>query len=978
MSDASSIIDAPALGVAAVFNAASHFVDRHVDEGRGTTTAIECGDDRVSYVELLERVNQLGRALRERLAVRSEERVALLLLDTPYFFYSFFGAIKAGAVAVPINTLWTPADYEYVLADSRARVVIVSEELVPRLTAIDPERRQSLEHVVIVPSVKGEPAPAVSGHVRTWHWSDLVSGVSTDLDAAATSRDDAAFWLYSSGSTGRPKGCVHLHHDMVVCAELYAKGVLGARESDRFFSVPKLFFAYGLGNGGYFPLAVGGTSILWPGPPTAANVYAVIERHRPTLFFSVPTGYGMLLAHDGEFDLSSVRLASSAGEALPAALYERFKQRFGIDILDGIGSTEVLHTFISNRPDAIRPGSSGLVVPGYDAKLVDESGAPVPRGDIGNLWIAGDSICAGYWNQHEKTKQTIHGPWIRTGDKYTQDADGYYWYAGRSDDMLKVGGLWVSPIEVEHALVQHPAVLECAVVAREDHDTLVKPAAFVVVRAGHAPSPALADDLLRHVRARLADYKRPRWIEFVPELPKTATGKIQRYKLKTTTVTYDIGALLDAGRAGAYQRWLVFLTALAIVFDGIDNQLLGVVIPTLMNEWEVARSAFAPVVSLGIAGMMVGGALAGIAGDRFGRRRALLASMTMFGAMTLAIAAVDDLSTLAALRFLAGIGLGGAIPNAATLAAEFVPRAQRPMAVTSTIVCVPLGAMLAGLLGSQLLSTTGWRVLFVAGGLVPLVAVVALARLLPESPRFLARHPARWPELVQLARKLGHQVSPNAAFEDAAEGSVGRAAISSLFGADLRRDTLALWVSFCSCLLAVYLGFSWLPAVLTEAGFGPGVASTGITAFNLGGVVGALASGAVMSRIGSRAAMLTMAGAAIAGAITLSRMTISINARRRSRDDHADHHRGTHQRDPDDDVCAGDERLPERRARDRCRHGDGGGPDGSDPQRLCRTLGARAWRKRLLLHPDCGVDGGVPDRAGQRQTARREGVESRP
>jgi AAHS family 4-hydroxybenzoate transporter-like MFS transporter len=342
--------------------------------------------------------------------------------------------------------------------------------------------------------------------------------------------------------------------------------------------------------------------------------------------------------------------------------------------------------------------------------------------------------------------------------------------------------------------------------------------------------------------------------------------------------TYDVGALLDTGRTGAYQRWLVFLTALAIVFDGIDNQLLGVVIPTLMNEWEVARSAFAPIVSLGIAGMMVGGALAGIAGDRFGRRRALLASMAMFSALTLAIAAVQDISTLAALRFLAGIGLGGALPNAATLAAEFVPRAQRPMAVTVTIVCVPLGAMLAGILGSQLLSIAGWRVLFVAGGVVPLVAVVALARLLPESPRFLARHPARWPELVQLVRTLGHQVSLDARFQDSAERIVGRAPISSLFDADLRRDTMALWVSFCSCLLAVYLGFSWLPTVLAEAGFGPGVASTGITAFNLGGVVGALASGAVMSRIGSRAAMLTMAGAAIAGAITLSRMTISIDA----------------------------------------------------------------------------------------------------
>ena len=541
MIPAESFKDAAALGLPRIFNAAEHFVDRHLAEGRGEKTAIECADEHVSYADLQARVNQVGRALRERLDVRSEERVALLLFDGPHFFYSFFGAIKAGAVAVPINTLWTPADYQYVLADSRARVLIVSQELLPRVAAIAPDDRRGLEHVVIVGDgargdvnhgARGLQTPGTDRGARIWRWADLVAGLSADLEAAFTTRDDPAFWLYSSGSTGRPKGCVHLHHDMVVCAELFAKGVLGARERDRFFSVAKLFFAYGLGNAGYFPLAVGGTSILWPGAPTPANVYAAIERHRPTLFFSVPTSYGMLLAQQGAFDLSSVRLASSAGEALPPALYERFKQRFGVDILDGIGSSEVLHTFISNRPDAIRPGSSGLVVPGYDAKLVDEAGVTVERGEIGNLWVAGDSTCACYWNQHEKTKETIHGPWIRTGDKYTQDADGFFWYAGRSDDMLKVGGLWVSPIEVEHALLQHAAVLEAAVVGREDHDTLVKPAAFVVVRPEQSPAPALADDLLRHVRSLLADYKRPRWIEFVADLPKTATGKIQRYKLK--------------------------------------------------------------------------------------------------------------------------------------------------------------------------------------------------------------------------------------------------------------------------------------------------------------------------------------------------------------------------------------------------------------------------------------------------------------
>jgi benzoate-CoA ligase family protein len=326
---------------------------------------------------------------------------------------------------------------------------------------------------------------------------------------------------------------VHLQHDMVICAELFGKGVLGVHQTDRTFSVAKLFFAYGLGNALYFPFSVGATTILWPGTPLPEHVYAVIERYRPTLFYSVPTGYAMMLAYERQdVDLSSIRLAVSAGEALPAALYQRFKQRFGIDVIDGIGSTEVLHMFIANRPDAIRPGSSGLVVDGYEARILDDNGAPVPRKEIGNLWVKGDSICAGYWNQHEKTKNTIEGHWIRTGDKYSQDEDGFYWYAGRSDDMLKVGGLWVSPVEVENALAGHPAVLECGVVGREDHDRLIKPAAFVVVRPGAAATPELGAELQQFVRERLAEYKRPRWVEFLPELPKTATGKIQRFRLR--------------------------------------------------------------------------------------------------------------------------------------------------------------------------------------------------------------------------------------------------------------------------------------------------------------------------------------------------------------------------------------------------------------------------------------------------------------
>ena len=422
--------------------------------------------------------------------------------------------------------MWKAADYRYVLNDSGAGVAIVSEALLPAIEAIPRSDVPALRRVVVV----GGALRRGSGQAGTF--DSLLAGGAPDLDAARTAHDAPAFWLYSSGSTGAPKGCVHRQHSMAVCAELFGKGILGIRESDRCFSAPKLFFAYGLGNAGYFPLAAGATSILWPGRPTAADVYTVIERHRPTLFFFVPTGYGMMLACAGDFDLSSIRLASSAGEALPPALYTRFKERFGIDIIDGIGSTEATHTFISNRPGAIRPGSSGLLIDGYDAALLDEDRRPVPDGEVGSLFIRGDSICDGYWNQTEKTRETFQDGWMRTGDRYSRDADGFYWHAGRADDMLKVGGLWVSPIEVENVLLEHEAVRECAVVGREDADALVKPMAFVVLRAGTDGSPELAGALRDFVRTRLADYKRPRWVEFLDELPRTATGKIQRFKLR--------------------------------------------------------------------------------------------------------------------------------------------------------------------------------------------------------------------------------------------------------------------------------------------------------------------------------------------------------------------------------------------------------------------------------------------------------------
>jgi benzoate-CoA ligase family protein len=520
------------------FNAATWFIDRHLTEGRTQKVAIESEDVHVTYGQLCERVNRFGNALR-RLGVRIEERILLLLLDGPDFAISFFGAIKIGAVAVPVNTLLKPADYQYLLNNSRARVVVVSASLYPQIEAIPRERLRYLEHTIVA----GAGSP---GGVSDF--DEMLEQNPPDLEAEPTSKDDAAFWLYSSGSTGVPKACVHLQHDMVVCAERYAKSILGMTEHDRCFSVAKLFFAYGLGNALYFPLAVGGTSILWPGPPKPQQVFDVIQRHRPTLFFSVPSNYAALLAHQPgkahvgtatpgcpgvpDFDLSSIRHGVSAGEALPAPIFYRFKERFGIEILDAIGSTEILHVFIANRPGAARPGSSGQIIPGYEAKIVDENNQPVNPGDIGNLLVKADSTCSHYWNQHEKSKSTIEGHWIRTGDKYRQDADEYFWYVGRSDDMLKCSGMWVSPIEIENVLIEHPAVLEAAVIGREDHDQLLKPAACVVLKSGIVGTSDLARELEEFVVSRLPVFKRPRWVEFFDELPKTATGKLQRFKLR--------------------------------------------------------------------------------------------------------------------------------------------------------------------------------------------------------------------------------------------------------------------------------------------------------------------------------------------------------------------------------------------------------------------------------------------------------------
>lgn len=494
-------------------------------EGKGGNIAVECGDQQVSYRDLFEGVNRVGNALRE-LGVRIEERVAILLPDSPEFLCVFFGAIKIGAVAVPLNTYLQPPDYEFFLNDTRARVLLVHATLLPLVSIISKARPAYLEKIVVVGGETGEYSS----------FEGLMKASSPELQAAQTSKDDTAFWLYSSGSTGTAKACVHLQHDMVVCSDLYAKGILAIHERDRCYSVARLFFAYGLGNSGYFPLSCGATTILSPERPSPERIYANIERYRPTLFFSVPSNYAALLAFHREsgrdFDLSSVRHAISAGESLPAALFDRFKERFGVEILDSLGSTETLQMVIANRPGEVRPGSSGKIIPGYEAKLVDEEGRDAARGEIGSLLIKGDSTCAGYWNRHEKTKETFEGHWFRTGDKYYQDEDGYFWYAGRADDLFKVNGRWLSPAEVESALISHPAVQEAAVIAREDKNKLAKPAAYVVVKPDFVPNDDLVLALQDWITQKLGAYKRPRWITFLPELPKTATGKLQRFKLR--------------------------------------------------------------------------------------------------------------------------------------------------------------------------------------------------------------------------------------------------------------------------------------------------------------------------------------------------------------------------------------------------------------------------------------------------------------
>jgi benzoate-CoA ligase family protein len=514
---------AAAIDVPERFNAAVYFLDRHVAEGRGDRTAFRFAGRAIPYREVALRANRLGNALLAR-DVQVEQRVLLALPDRPEFAEAFWGAMKIGAVPVPVSEGLTADEFAFLLEDSRARAVIASEAAAAEIQKV--RARSPRPEAVIV----------VGGRRRgALEYERLLDRASPELAAVDTSRDDVALWAYTSGSTGRPKAAVHLHHDLVYSAELVGRGVFGIGPGDLIFSASKLHFAFGLGNSLYFPALVGAASVLVPERLEAERIFELIHAERPTVLFAVATVYRRLLqieAAERRFDLSSLRLCVSSGEALPAALFHAWKSRFGHELLDVVGSTEALHDFLANRPGEARPGSSGRVIPGYEARLVDDEGRPVAPGLVGQLWIKGDSTAPYYWNRHERTKATMLGEWLRTGDMFYQDSDGYFYFCGRTDDMLKVGGMWVSPVEVEACLGEHPAVLEAAVIGRRDADGLTKPHAFCVLHDRVAGTDALGVELRDLVRKRLAGYKAPRWIDFVAELPKTTTGKIQRFALR--------------------------------------------------------------------------------------------------------------------------------------------------------------------------------------------------------------------------------------------------------------------------------------------------------------------------------------------------------------------------------------------------------------------------------------------------------------
>jgi len=520
LSRADHSVSPPVVEIPRSYNAAHDLLERNAQRPGKVAFIDALSGEQLTYGELAEQAQRFANALRTQ-GFLPESRVMLAMLDTPQWPVVFLGCILAGVIPVAANTLLTSQDFDFMLRDSRAQGLIVSSALLP---AFEPllGKIDTLKAVIVAGGEDSSPNATLA---------QLIRAEPATKSIANTCADEVCFWLYSSGSTGTPKGTVHLHSHLIQTAELYGRAVLGIQESDVVYSAAKLFFAYGLGNALTFPMSVGATAVLLPTRPTPADVFSVLKKYQPTIFYGVPTLYAALLADPARPAKSELklRICTSAGEALPAEIGKKWTALYGCDILDGIGSTEMLHIFLSNRPGQVRYGTTGQAVPGYALRIVADDGHECADGEIGELQISGPSAALMYWNNRAKTKATFSGEWTKSGDKYTRDADGFYTYGGRSDDMLKVGGIYVSPFEVEACLMSHAAVLEVAVIGAADDDQLIKPKAYVVLKPGQS---ATVDELKAHVKQQLAPYKYPRWIEFVSELPKTATGKIQRFKLR--------------------------------------------------------------------------------------------------------------------------------------------------------------------------------------------------------------------------------------------------------------------------------------------------------------------------------------------------------------------------------------------------------------------------------------------------------------